>query len=117
MSTAANIKATLARHLPDLKKRYPIEQLALFGSVTRNDFNPAESDIDILVAFNDDIGWEFFDLVWEIQGLFPNYKVDVVSKGAIQPHYWKFVEEDMEYVLAQRESHSPGYSSEYSSDS
>jgi predicted nucleotidyltransferase len=55
MSTPADIKATLARHLPELKKRYPIGRMALFGSVTRNDFNPAESDIDILVEFNGDI--------------------------------------------------------------
>lgn len=98
MTTVTHIKATLARHLPELKKRYPIERLALFGSVTRQDFNPEESDIDILVEFNDDIGWEFFDLVWDIQSLFPEHTVDVVSKGAIQPHYWAFVEEEMEYV-------------------
>ncbi len=98
MITTAHIKATLAHYLPELKKRYPIERLAVFGSVTRQDFNPEESDIDILVEFNGEIGWEFFDLVWEIQDLFPDYKVDVVSKGAIQPHYWASVEEDMEYV-------------------
>jgi predicted nucleotidyltransferase len=56
--------------LAALKKRYPIERLALFGSVTREDFDPQESDIDILVEFNGDIGWEYFDLIWEIQDLF-----------------------------------------------
>ena len=98
MTTAAHIKTTLAAHLPALKKRYPIARLAMFGSVTRQDFDPQESDIDILVEFNGDIGWEFYNLIWEIQDLFPGYKVDLVSKGAIQPHYWAFVEEEMEYV-------------------
>ncbi|PSR05095.1 MAG: nucleotidyltransferase [Bacteroidetes bacterium SW_11_45_7] len=97
MSTPADIKATLARHLPELKKRYPIERLALFGSVTRNDFNPAESDIDILVEFNGDISREFFDLEQELANILGR-SVDLVSKRALKSYYWEFVEEDMEYV-------------------
>ncbi len=94
MTTAADIKATLARHLPDLKKRYPIEQLALFGSVTRNDFNPAESDIDILVAFNGDIGWAFFDLEKELENILGR-SVDLVSKRALKSYYWDHMKKDV----------------------
>jgi len=84
--------------LQDLQKRYPVARLGLFGSIVRDDFDPERSDIDILVELNDEMNWDYFDLVWELEGLFPGRKVDVVSREAIQPHYWKFVEEDLQYV-------------------
>ncbi|MEX0813721.1 MAG: nucleotidyltransferase domain-containing protein [Chitinophagales bacterium] len=92
------IKKTLAAHLPDLQKRYPIERLALFGSLTRDDFEEGKSDVDILVELNGDMDWNYFDLVWELNKLFPELKVDVVSQNAIQPHYWEYIEEDLQYV-------------------
>ncbi|MEX0811326.1 MAG: nucleotidyltransferase family protein [Chitinophagales bacterium] len=98
MKMLKDIQVKLATKLPELKKKYPISKLALFGSITRNDFKPKTSDIDIMVEFDGDIGWEYFDLVWEIQELFPGYKVDIVSKGAIQPHYWKHIKGDLQYV-------------------
>ena len=67
MKYAETIKSKLADHLPDLKKRYPIARLALFGSVVREDFNPAKSDIDILVELNGEMDWNYFDLCFEIQ--------------------------------------------------
>ena len=41
----------LAQHKPELAQRYGVLRLALFGSTARNTAN-AESDIDILVAFD-----------------------------------------------------------------
>lgn len=38
-------------HLPALRAKYPIGELALFGSVTLHDFDPEKSDVDILVDF------------------------------------------------------------------
>ena len=39
-----------------------IRKLSLFGSVLRDDFDPARSDVDVLVEFLPDRipGWEFF---------------------------------------------------------
>ena len=39
-----------------------ITELALFGSVVRDDFHP-ESDVDVLVTFATDAEWSLFDLV------------------------------------------------------
>lgn len=39
-----------------------ITELALFGSVVRDDFRP-ESDVDVLVTFAPDAEWSLFDLV------------------------------------------------------
>ncbi|MEX0967657.1 MAG: nucleotidyltransferase domain-containing protein [Bacteroidia bacterium] len=98
MITPEDIMKKLADKLPGLQKRYPISQLALFGSVTREDFDPGKSDIDIMVDLNGDMDWNYFDLVWELQQMFPGYKVDVISRNAIQPHYWPYIEEDLQYV-------------------
>jgi len=39
-----------------------IRRLSLFGSVLREDFDPARSDVDVLVEFSPghEPGWEFF---------------------------------------------------------
>ena len=40
---------------------WKITELALFGSVLRDDFRP-DSDIDVLVPFSDDCGHSLFEL-------------------------------------------------------
>jgi uncharacterized protein len=42
--------------------RWRIAELALFGSVLRDDFRP-DSDVDVLVTFDPNAGWSLFDLV------------------------------------------------------
>ncbi|TZF85925.1 nucleotidyltransferase family protein (plasmid) [Pedobacter sp. BS3] len=75
---------------PSLQKRYPISELALFGSVSRNEHTEA-SDIDILVSFNGTIGMGFFKLANELEDEFQT-KVDVISRKGIKPHYLPYVE-------------------------
>jgi len=41
-------------------RRWKIRELALFGSILRDDFGP-ESDIDFLVEFEPDANWSFLD--------------------------------------------------------
>jgi len=45
-----------------LCQRWKITELALFGSILREDFRP-ESDVDILVTFSPNDGWSLFDLM------------------------------------------------------
>jgi predicted nucleotidyltransferase len=42
-------------------KKWKVVELALFGSVLRDDFRP-DSDIDVLITFTDDCGWSLLDL-------------------------------------------------------
>jgi predicted nucleotidyltransferase len=73
------------QHLSDLCHKWRITELSLFGSVLRDDFGP-ESDIDILVAFENDAAWSLFDLVElreEFMQLFGR-EVDLVEKGTIR---------------------------------
>lgn len=96
MYTLQQIKEILAKAKPELQKKYPLSELGIFGSYARGDATE-ESDIDVLVDFNDRIGIKFLSLVFEIEELF-HKKVDVVSRGGIKPNYFKYVEEDLIYV-------------------
>jgi predicted nucleotidyltransferase len=66
-------------------RRWSIRELALFGSVLREDFSP-QSDVDILVAFEPDAQRSLFDLVEmreELMALFGR-SVDLVSQGGLR---------------------------------
>ena len=66
-------------------QKWQILELALFGSVLREDFNP-ESDVDVLVTFSDKSEWGLFDHVQmqqELQGLLQR-KVDLISHRALE---------------------------------
>ncbi len=65
--------------------RWKLQELALFGSVLREDFGP-ESDVDVLVSFTDDAGWDLWDLLQmrdELASLFGR-QVDLVTKGGLR---------------------------------
>jgi predicted nucleotidyltransferase len=96
MSSLDNIKDTLRQNLTDLRRRYPIASLAIFGSYARGDETP-ESDVDILVEFNGDIAWEFFDLEDELKNILQK-KVDLVSKGGLKPRHWDYLKSRLQYV-------------------
>lgn len=68
----------------DFCRRWKITELALFGSVLRDDFRP-DSDIDVLVTFAPDAGWSLFDHVTmqdELAEIFGR-PVDLVVKAAV----------------------------------
>ena len=48
--------------IADLCRRWKITEIALFGSVLRDDFR-SDSDIDVLVTFASDADWSLFDHV------------------------------------------------------
>jgi predicted nucleotidyltransferase len=96
MSLVENIKDKLNSALPDLQTRYPIAKLGIFGSVTRTDFTD-KSDIDIMVEFNGEIGWEFFDLEEELTKMLGR-NVDLVAAGAPKAHYLPYIQKDLIYV-------------------
>lgn len=81
---------------PILQKKYPIKQLALFGSVSRAEDNE-NSDIDIMVELNPPIGMEFIHLCFELEKIL-NRKVDLVSRNGIKPKYFEEIKTDLIYV-------------------
>ena len=90
------VKNLLTKLKPELVKKYPIASIGLFGSIVRDDFG-ADSDVDIIVDFNDKIGIEFVTLADELEEKL-NYKVDLVSRGGIKQKYWDVIEPQIIYV-------------------
>jgi len=90
------VRNILNRFKPQLLQKYPIASIGLFGSVVRNDFN-VNSDIDIIVDFNQSIGIEFISLADELEREL-NHKVDLVSKAGIKLKYFKEIEPEIVYV-------------------
>jgi hypothetical protein len=86
----------LKKNRRDLFKKYSIESLGLFGSITRSDYHES-SDIDILVEFKENIGIRFIDCADEIESLL-GAKVDLVSMKAIRNKYFKSIKKDIIYV-------------------
>ena len=65
--------------------RWQVTELALFGSVLRDDFGP-ESDIDVLVAFRDGARHTLFDMVRmeeELKAIFGR-DVDLTERAGIE---------------------------------
>ena len=66
-------------------KKWKIHEFSFFGSVLRDDFRP-DSDIDILVTFEEDARHTLFDLVHmqdELKQIFGR-DVDLVSRRGIE---------------------------------
>ncbi len=69
----------------DFCRQHKITELALFGSVLREDFRP-DSDIDVLVTFAPDAHYSLFDLVQlqEKLGQIFGHEVDLVEKAGLR---------------------------------
>jgi predicted nucleotidyltransferase len=96
MKTLQDIENTLRMHKQHLFSDYPIKSLAIFGSYARKEQNE-ESDLDLLVEFNDRIGMRFVDLAEEIEKL-TGIKVDLVSRKGVKEKYYQRIQSDLTYV-------------------
>ncbi|HJJ28039.1 MAG TPA: nucleotidyltransferase family protein [Methanocorpusculum sp.] len=85
----------LSASMPEIRERFGIESLGLFGSVSRGEDTPA-SDIDILYRFSHpetvDID-TVYHLAQYLQSLFGR-EVELVSMDYIDPYIADFVKED-----------------------
>lgn len=94
MYTTQQVISILKTKKIELEKKYPVCELALFGSYARGDFNK-ESDIDILVDFNARIdGFDFIRIAHELEDIF-DHKIDLISRKGIKPAYLFFVEKNL----------------------
>lgn len=71
--------------LREFCQKWRIQDIAVFGSVLRNDFGP-ESDVDFLVTFQPHAGISLFDLIkMETElGAIVGRRVDLVSRGGLE---------------------------------
>jgi len=77
-----------------LCRKYDVRSLDLFGSALGAEFDPARSDLDFIVEFNDftleTAADKFLGLIVDLEDLFGR-RIDLVSYRAIHNPYFKQV--------------------------
>ncbi|VEN74394.1 conserved hypothetical protein [Candidatus Desulfarcum epimagneticum] len=96
MKSRNDILRLLAQGKPRWEEKFKLKKLALFGSYARED-QAKESDIDILVDADPEIGLDFVDLANEIENQLGE-SIELASQGAIKNRHWKYIEKDLIYV-------------------
>jgi predicted nucleotidyltransferase len=85
MRNVESIKGVLLQHKAELRKKFKVKTIGVFGSYIRGE-QKRSSDVDVLVEFEEPIGlFEFMDLEDYLSQLL-GVKVDLVSKKALKPH-------------------------------
>ncbi len=76
--------------IEELCRRFGVARLYVFGSATRDDFRPGESDIDLLVEFAPvsphDLVDAYFGLLDELRSVLDT-SVDLVMADAVKNRY------------------------------
>jgi predicted nucleotidyltransferase len=96
MKDLYSIKKILTELKPELEKSFHVSSIGIFGSVARNE-SSSESDVDIVVDFNQPIGISFIDLANLLEEKIKTH-VDLVSKKGIRPQYLSSIEKEMVYI-------------------
>ncbi len=87
----------LAQHKPQLAERYGVLRLALFGSTARDSAN-AESDIDILVAFDGPAtSQRYFGVQFYLEDVLDR-PVDLVTEKALRTELRPHIEREALHV-------------------
>lgn len=87
------VLALLRAHLPELRERFGVQQLRLFGSVARGTALP-DSDVDVLVGFDGPAtAKRYFGVQFYLEDLLQR-PVDLVTEKALRERLRPFVERD-----------------------
>jgi predicted nucleotidyltransferase len=81
----SEVSQLLAEHRTELRERFSVRSLALFGSVVRDE-STAASDVDLLVEFDRRVGlFHLMDTEEFIRGLLGVERVDLVLRRSVLP--------------------------------
>jgi len=96
MKTLEEVKKILTGQREELRLKYKVKEIGIFGSFVRGEQNK-RSDIDILVEFDEPVGlFEFMDLE-EYLGKLLGARVDLVSRGALKPRIGERILKEVVY--------------------
>lgn len=99
MKTSDEIKQILTEHKEELKEKYGVKEIGIFGSYVRKEQKKI-SDVDILVEFEEDaeIGLlKFVNMENYLSGLL-GVKVDLVEKSGLKPRIGKHILKEVVYL-------------------
>lgn len=97
MAAINKIRKILIRHRRELRRKYRVREIGVFGSYVRNE-QKKNSDIDILVDFIEEPGLfkyiELEDRLSQILGI----KTDLVMKCALKPYIGRRILSEVIYI-------------------
>ena len=98
MKNFDEIKEILESHKKDLREKYNVKLIGVFGSFARGEQSET-SDIDILVELEKPMGLKFIHLTYYLEEILGS-KVEVVTLNALKqkPRLLESVKEDLIYV-------------------
>jgi len=92
MKTLDEITKTLSEHKDELRKRYQIKEIKIFGSYAKGE-QKESSDIDIIVDFEETPTFiEFIKIQEELERLL-GVKVDLLTEESISPFIKPYIKE------------------------
>jgi predicted nucleotidyltransferase len=87
----------LESHEEEIKRKYPVRKIGVFGSFARGDQSPT-SDVDVLVEFSEPVDlFEFIDLKHYLEKLLGR-EVDLVTVKALKPQLKERILNEVVYV-------------------
>jgi len=97
MASLKDLSKILREHKNDFQGKYKVSEIGIFGSHVRKE-QKADSDVDILVEFDEapDL-FTFIEFEEYLERLL-NTKVDLVQKKALRPQLKKNILEEVVYV-------------------
>ena len=91
------IKNILSQHKEELRQKYSVKEIGVFGSCVRGE-QRKRSDVDILVEFEEPIGlFDFMDLEEYLENLL-EIKVDLVYKKTLKPYIGEYILREVVYL-------------------
>jgi predicted nucleotidyltransferase len=81
---------------PYLQQEYAVKTLGLFGSFADGSYTD-NSDVDILVEFEQPVGWKFFTLEKDLEKML-NRKIDLVTANALKEQMKPFILSQILYI-------------------
>lgn len=94
MKSVQDISRTLFQHKTELKDKFKVKTIGVFGSYVRGE-QKCNSDVDVLVEFEEPVGlFEFMKLENHLSDLL-GLKVSIVSKKALKPYIGEHIMQEV----------------------
>ncbi|RKZ33911.1 nucleotidyltransferase [bacterium] len=97
MKTIEDIKKIIKRNKKELKEKYGLIEIGVFGSYVRGE-QDENSDVDILVEVERPMGFVKFIKLENYLSQILGIKVELVTKKALKPYIGKRILQEVQYV-------------------
>ena len=94
--TSKNVLRLIREQAGNLKNRFAVRRIGLFGSIVRGEARP-DSDLDVLVEFEVPSFDHYMDLKFYLEDLFKR-PVDLVTVASLKPRLREHILREVRYA-------------------